>query len=48
LPFRFEARKLSRLAHQVFVDVDVGSHGTTIHHLREFLCVISPRPRGET
>ena len=44
LPFRFEAREPSRLAHQAFVDIDVGSHINTIHHFHHFLCAaICPR-----
>jgi len=31
LPLRFEARELSRLTYQSLVDVDIGSHATTIH-----------------
>src|SRR4029077_7382651 len=39
LPFGFETRELSGLAHQTLVNVNVGSHGVTIHHSWIFLCI---------
>jgi mRNA interferase HigB len=40
LAFALEARELSRFAHQPLVNVDIGSHGLTIHQFLVFLCII--------